>query len=55
MEVSESMYRVMKLAAITKIKMGEDGYKVIASYSAKVSANQLERMTQELVEEGYLE
>lgn len=55
MEVSESMYRVLKLAARTKIKRGEDGYKVLETYSAKVSENQLERMTQELIEEGYLD
>ena len=55
MEVSESMYRVLKLAAKTKIARGEDGYKVLESYASKVSSNQLERMTQELIEEGVLE
>lgn len=55
MEVSESMYRVLKLAAQTKIKRGEDGYTVLEAYAAKVSSNQLERMTQELIEEGYLQ
>lgn len=54
MEVSESMYKVLKMAAITKISRGEDGYEVIASYAKKVSEGQLERMTQELIEEGYL-
>ena len=54
MEVSESMYRVLKLAAKTKLARGEDGYEVLEAYSAKVSANQLERMTQELIEEGVL-
>lgn len=54
MEVSESMYRVLKNAAKIKIQRGEDGYEVLESYAAKVSASQLERMTQELIEEGLL-
>lgn len=54
MEVSESMYKVLKMAAITKINRGQDGYEVLESYSKKVSESQLERMTQELIEEGYL-
>ena len=55
MEVSESMYRVLKNAAKVKIQRGEDGYEVLDQYSGKMSAIQLERMTQELIEEGVLE
>lgn len=54
MEVSETLYRVMKLAAKTKIQRGEDGYKILEEYSQKISENQIERMTQELIEEGLL-
>lgn len=54
MEVSESMYRVFRLAAQTRIKRGEDGYEVLAEYGEKISENQLERMTKELIEDGYL-
>lgn len=54
MEVSESMYRVFKLAAQTKIKRGQDGYDVLEEYSKKISQAQIERMTQELIEEGYI-
>lgn len=54
MEVTESMYRVFKLAAQTKIKRGEDGYEVLAQYAEKISDSQVERMTRELIEEGYL-
>jgi hypothetical protein len=55
MEVTENMYKIFKLAAQTKIKRGEDGYKVLAEYAEKISDNQIQRMTQELIEEGYLE
>lgn len=55
MEVSESMYRILKNAVKIKIKRGEDGYEVLEQYSGKMSAIQLERMTQELIEEGVLE
>lgn len=54
MEVSETMYRVMKLAAKTKIQRGEDGYEILEDYAKKISQNQIERMTQELIEEGLL-
>ena len=54
MEVSESMYKIFKLAAQVKIQRGEDGYEVLAEYAKKISNNQIERMTKELIEEGYL-
>lgn len=54
MEVSETLYRVMKLAAKTKIQRGADGYEVLAEYAEKISEKQVERMTQELIEEGIL-
>lgn len=54
MEVTESMYKVFKLAAQAKIKRGEDGYEVLAEYAKKISDTQIERMTNELIEEGYL-
>ena len=54
MEVSESMYKIFKLAAQAKIKRGEDGYEVLTEYAQKISENQIERMTNELLEEGYL-
>lgn len=54
MEVSESMYRVLKMAAKAKIQRGDDGYEVLSQYDGKMSKIQLERMTQELIEEGIL-
>lgn len=55
MEVSESMYRILKNAVKIKVKRGADGYEVLEQYSGKMSAIQLERMTQELIEEGVLD
>lgn len=53
MAVSENVYRVVKRAAKIRIARGEDAYEVIASYP-KLSDEQSERLTQELIEEGVI-
>lgn len=53
MAVSENVYRVVKKAVKIRIARGEDAYEVIASYP-KLSDEQSERLTQELIEEGVI-
>ena len=53
MAVSENVYRVVKRAVKIRIARGEDAYEVIASYP-KLSDEQSERLTQELIEEGVI-
>ena len=53
MAVSENVYRVVKKAVKIRIARGEDAYEVIASYP-KLSDEQSERLTQELIEEGII-
>lgn len=53
MEISDSMYRILKTAARIKIQRGEDCQEVLNSYAVKVSTSQLERMKRELTKEGY--
>lgn len=53
MAVTENVYRVVKRAVKIRISRGEDAYEVIASYP-KLSDEQSERLTQELIEEGII-
>jgi len=53
MAVTENVYRVVKRAVKIRISRGEDAYEVIASYP-KLSDEQSERLTQELIEEGVI-
>lgn len=52
MKISETMYRVFKLAAQTKVRRGEKLEDVLAEYAEKIDADQIEQMKQELTEEA---
>lgn len=54
MAVSNSVYKVYRMAAKKRIEDGEDPYEVVASLT-KLSADQKERLTEELIEMGVME
>ena len=47
----ETMYRVFKLAAQTKVRRGEKLENILAEYAEKIDADQIEQMRQELTKE----
>lgn len=54
MAVSNAVYKVYRMAAKKRIEDGEDAYEVIASMT-KLSADQRERLTEELIEMGVMD
>lgn len=54
MAVSNAVYKIYRTAAKKRIEDGEDPYEVVASMT-KLSTEQKERLTEELIEEGYME
>lgn len=54
MAVSNSVYKVYRMAAKKRIEDGEDAYEVVASMT-KLSTDQKERLTEELIEMGVIE
>lgn len=54
MEVSDSMYRVLKRAIQIKVSRGEDGWAAIQEYKGKISDEQYEQMVAELIADGTL-
>ena len=51
MKISETMYRVFKLAAQTKVRRGEKLENILAECAEKIDADQIEQMRQELTKE----
>ena len=52
--VTTAAYKIIKKAAIVRLRKGEDFTEILDSYP-KLSTGQRAQMTEELIEEGYIQ